>query len=229
MLVSQPAKTKHVSRERSPPLMQETKQVLKKGKKSPHQKKDRRALPKNSESKQMYQAGKSSVNSAKNYNKQRSPQSNINSRIVKQGESRTSLAMTGPVLLAPTPELHQQTKLVSSQESYQGTGIVQKHKFYSQTEINEADEDYPEDEVADEIPDDQHDVEGDTEDEQDLLKSDDDEGHINESKDALSVRDKLRPVDMLPTHGGAFQEEDSYNMQMISNKPRAQTTMNYHP
>lgn len=69
-----------------------------------------------------------------------------------------------------------------------------------------------------------------------MLKSDDEqEGHINDysTKDqvgtALSVRDKLRPADMLPTHGGAFQqhqdeeddEEDSYKMQMISNKPRA--------
>lgn len=76
-----------------------------------------------------------------------------------------------------------------------------------------------------------------------MIKSDDEqEGHINDyttSKDAaLSVREKLRPADMLPTHGGAFQahqdrqgeeEEDSYKMQMISNKPRAQTTMNYHP
>lgn len=56
-------------------------------------------------------------------------------------------------------------------------------------------------------------IEEDTEDEQDLLKSDDDEGHVNESKEAtLSVKDKLRPVDMLPIHGGAFQEEDSYHM-----------------
>ena len=55
-----------------------------------------------------------------------------------------------------------------------------------------------------------------------MVASDDEEGHINGSKErTLSVRDKLRPVDMLPTHGGAFQEEDSYNMQMISNKPRA--------
>ena len=99
--------------------------------------------------------------------------------------------------------------------------MVQRHKFYSQTEINEADEDYPEDEVADEIPD-QNEIEADTEDEQDMLPSNDEEGHINDSKErTLSVRDKLRPVDMLPTHGGAFQEEDSYNMQMISNKPRA--------
>lgn len=77
--------------------------------------------------------------------------------------------------------------------------------------------------MADEIPDDNIANDGDTEDEQDLLKSDEEEGHANESSKAatLSVKDKLRPVDMLPTHGGAFQEEDSYNMQMISNKPRA--------
>lgn len=55
-----------------------------------------------------------------------------------------------------------------------------------------------------------------------MLKSDDEEGRVNESKEkTLSVREKLRPVDMLPTHAGAFKEEDSYNMQMISNKPRA--------
>ena len=42
----------------------------------------------------------------------------------------------------------------------------------------------------------------------------DDEGHVNESKDATSsVREKLRPVDVLPTHAGGFQdEEDSYNL-----------------
>lgn len=49
----------------------------------------------------------------------------------------------------------------------------------------------------------------------------DDEGLVNESKDATSsVKEKLRPVDMLPTHAGAFQdEEDSYNLQLA--KPRA--------
>jgi len=70
-------------------------------------------------------------------------------------------------------------------------------KFYSQTEINEAEEDYPDEEVADEIPD-----QDDTEDEQEHLVSDD-EGHINESATS-SMRDRLRPVDMLLTHGGAF-------------------------
>ena len=53
----------------------------------------------------------------------------------------------------------------------------------------------------------------------------DDEGLVNESNDATSsVKEKLRPVDMLPTHAGAFQdEENSYNLQLA--KPRAQTTM----
>ena len=34
---------------------------------------------------------------------------------------------------------------------------------------------------------------------------------------------------MLPTHGGAFQEEDSYNIQIITGKGRAKTSMNYKP
>ena len=51
----------------------------------------------------------------------------------------------------------------------------QHHRLYSQTEINEAEEDYPEDEIADEIPDGD-----DTEDEQEHLV-DEDEGHANES------------------------------------------------
>lgn len=50
----------------------------------------------------------------------------------------------------------------------------QHHRLYSQTEINEAEEDYPEDEIADEIPDGD-----DTEDEQEHLV-DEDEGHANE-------------------------------------------------
>jgi len=68
--------------------------------------------------------------------------------------------------------------------------------------------------VADEIPDEHDDTE---DEEQNILKSDD-EGHVNESQEASeSVHGRLRPVDMLPTHGGAFQqEEDSYHMQLIT-------------
>ena len=84
--------------------------------------------------------------------------------------------------------------------------------------------------MAEEIPDDAAE-DGLTEDEQDnLMVSDEEEGHVNEqSKEALlSVGSKLRPADMLPTHAGAFQE-DSYHMQMLAEKPRAQTTMAYLP
>jgi len=56
-MTGRPAKTKH-TRERSPPLMQTL--VTKKGKKSPHQKEDRRS--KND----LYVTGKSSVASAGN-------------------------------------------------------------------------------------------------------------------------------------------------------------------
>ena len=85
--------------------------------------------------------------------------------------------------------------------------------------------------MAEEIPDDATE-DGLTEDERDILVvSDEEEGHVNEqSKEALlSVGSKLRPVDMLPTHAGGFQEEDSYHMQMLAGKPRAQTTMAYMP
>lgn len=75
-------------------------------------------------------------------------------------------------------------------------------KLYSQTEINEAEEDYPDDEVADEIPD-----PDDTEDEY-AHRVSDDEGHANKSA-TTSMRDRLRPTDMLKTHGGAFHDEDS--------------------
>ena len=52
-----------------------------------------------------------------------------------------------------------------------------------------------------------------------------DEVLVDETKDATaSVKEKLRPADMIPTHGGAFQEEDSYHMQVM--KYRAQTTIN---
>jgi len=88
---------------------------------------------------------------------------------------------------------------VSTQGSQQPQQAVRHQKFHLQTEINEAEEEYPDDEVADEIPD-----QDSTEEEQDRLEIDD-EGHVDESKDATSsVREKLRPVDMLPTHGGAF-------------------------
>ena len=61
MMGGRPDKTKHVSRERSPPLMQQHQST--KGKKSPHQKKDRRASNKASAA---YQTGKSSAASIKN-------------------------------------------------------------------------------------------------------------------------------------------------------------------
>ena len=60
-------------------------------------------------------------------------------RVVSPGQP---LAMTGNLLLNVGP--------LSTQGS---VNLPPQHKFYSQTEINEADEDYPEDEVADEIPD----------------------------------------------------------------------------
>lgn len=75
-------------------------------------------------------------------------------------------------------------------------------RLYAQTEINEAveDNDYPEQEVAEEIPD----PDDDTEDEQDHCVSDD-EGHANQSA-TTSMRERLRPTEMLVTHGGAFKE-----------------------
>ena len=85
--------------------------------------------------------------------------------------------------------------------------------------------------MAEEIPDDAAENEL-TDNEQDILMvSDEEEGHVNEqSKEALlSVGSKLRPADMLPTYAGAFLEEDSYHMQMLADKPRAQTTMAYLP
>lgn len=55
--------------------------------------------------------------------------------------------------------------------------------------------------MADEIPD-EHD---DTEDEEHNILKSDDEGHVNESQEAPEfVPGRLRPIDMLPTHGGAF-------------------------
>lgn len=77
--------------------------------------------------------------------------------------------------------------------------------MYSSTEINEREEDYPDEEIADEIPDEEADT---TEDEQDHhLVSDvdiDEESRVNNESVTSSVRERLRPVDMLLTHGGAF-------------------------
>ena len=99
-----------------------------------------------------------------------------------------------------------------------------QNKMYSQTEINEAEEEYPDEEVADEIPDHE-----DTEDEQEHRISEE-EGHVNESKEVTTLmKEKLRPIEMLQTSGAQFQEEDSYHMQMFSGKQRPQTTMTYHP
>ena len=83
--------------------------------------------------------------------------------------------------------------------------------MYAQTEINEAaeDDDYPEEEVADEIPDPNPD--DDTEDENDDCISDD-EGHANQSA-TISMNERLRPRDMLVTHGGAFQDSNSSTNQ----------------
>ena len=84
--------------------------------------------------------------------------------------------------------------------------------MYAQTEINEAaeDDDYPDEEVADEIPD--RNPDDDTEDENDHCVSDD-EGHANQSV-ATSMNERLRPKDMLVTHGGAFQDNSSNAYQM---------------
>lgn len=111
-------------------------------------------LPKPSSS--HYQKGKSSVNSAKNItnSKQRSPKHSLNSRIVKAGDTRSNLRMTSPGMAAPMQPSQQQDLPISQEVECLQSGMIHRQKQYSQTEINEADEDYPEDEVADEIPDD---------------------------------------------------------------------------
>lgn len=67
---------------------------------------------------------------------------------------------------------------LSTQSSHGPLQLGKQQKFYSQTEINEAEEEYPDEEVADEIPD-----QDDTEDELEHCVSED-EARLDDSKEA---------------------------------------------